>query len=146
MAAASITKSFFMEEVLRSSTLRLAKKNMSAYLKTHDPKYVAEDAVYINTSSGEKAVGRQAIAKMLDYFYRTAFDAYPKITSRIITEDKAMIEGFFIGKHIGDFWGVRPTGKIVTVPFFVSYTLKDGLIKEARIFLPGDMLLHQLQN
>ena len=135
-----------MEEVIRSNTLQLAKKNMSAYLETHDPKYVAEDAVYINTSSGERAVGRQAIAKMLNYFYRVAFDAYPKITHRIVTENKAMIEGFFIGKHIGDFWGVRPTGKIVTVPFCVSYTLNDGLIKEARIFLPGDILLRQLQH
>src|SRR5262245_66276857 len=104
MAARSITKLVFMEEVMRSSTLKLAKKNMAAYLEKHDPKYVAEDAVYINTSSGERAVGRQAIAKMLNYFYRTAFDAYPKITSRIITEDKAMIEGFFIGKHVGEFW------------------------------------------
>ena len=135
-----------MEEVLRSNTLRLTKKNMSAYLETHDPKYVAEDAVYINTSSGERAVGREDIAKMLDYFYRVAFDAYPKITNRIVTEHKAMIEGFFIGKHIGEFWGVHPTGKIVTVPFCVSYTLNDGLIKEARIFLPGDILLRQLQH
>ena len=135
-----------MEEVMRSSTLRLARKNVSAYLETHDPKYVAEDAVYINTSSGERAVGRQAIGKMLDYFYRTAFDAYPKITSRIITEDKAMIEGFFTGRHIGEFWGVPPTGKIVTVPFCVSYTLDNGLIKEARIYFAGDLLIRQLQS
>ena len=133
-----------MEEVMRSSTLSLAKKNMDAYLDTHDPRYVAEDAVYINTLSGERAVGRQAIAKMLTYFYRTAFHADPKITSRIITEGKAMIEGFFIGKHIGEFWGVPPTGKIVTVPFCVSYTLKNGLIIEARIYLSGDMLIRQL--
>ena len=137
---------FFMEEVIRSSTLRLAKKNITAYLETHDARYVAEDAVYINTSSGERAIGRQAIAKMLNYFYRIAFDAHPKITNRIVTEKKAMIEGFFIGKHIGDFWGVRPTGKIVSVPFCVSYSLSDGLIKEARIFFSGDTLLRQLQS
>ena len=135
-----------MEDVMRSGTLRLAKRNMAAYLETHDPKYVAEDAVYINTSTGERAVGRGAIAKMLDYFYRTAFDAYPKITSRIITEDKAMIEGFFIGQHIGELWGIPPTGKVVTVPFCVSYSLEDGLIKEARIYLAGDMLIRQLQS
>ena len=135
-----------MEEVMRSSTLRLAKKNISAFLETLDPKYIAEDAVYINTSSGERAVGRQDIAKMLDYFYRTAFDAYHKVTSQIITEDKAMIEGFFLGKHIGEFWGVRPTGKIVTVPFCVSYTIESGLIKEARIYVAGDMLIRQIQS
>jgi predicted ester cyclase len=83
---------------------------------------------------------------MLNYFYRIAFDAHPKITNRIVTEKKAMIEGFFIGKHIGDFCGVRPTGKIVSVPFCVSYSLSDGLIKEARIFFSGDTLLRQLQS
>jgi predicted ester cyclase len=135
-----------MEDVMRSGTLRLAKKNMLAYLETHDPRYIAEDAIYINTSSGERAVGREAIKKMLDFYYRVAFNAYPKITNRIVTGTKAMVEGFFIGKHIGEFWGVSPTGKAVTVPFCVSYTLNDGLIKEARIFLSGDMLLSQLQH
>ena len=134
-----------MEAVMRSDSLRRAKRNMAAYLETHDPMYVAEDAVYINTSSGERAVGKQAIGKMLDYFYRTAFEASPKITSRIITEDKAMIEGFFIGKHIGEFWGVPPTGKTITVPFCVSYTLSHGLIKEARIYFAGDLMIRQLQ-
>jgi predicted ester cyclase len=134
-----------MEEVMTCGTVTLAKKNMLAYLETHDSRYIAEDAIYINTWSGERTVGREAIAKMLNYFYRVAFDAYSKITHRIVTEHKAMVEGFFIGKHIGEFWGIGPTGKTVTVPFCASYILKNGLIKEARIFLAGEMLMGQLQ-
>jgi len=134
-----------MEDVMSRSALKLAKKNIQAYLKTHDPKYVAEDAVYINKASGERAEGKEAIAKMLEYYYQIAFDAYPKTTSVIITEDKAMIEGFFIGKHIGEFAGMAPTGKTVTVPFCVGYTLENGLIKEARIYMLGDVLMRQLQ-
>jgi len=134
-----------MEDVISRSGLKLAKKNMEAYLKTHDPKYVAEDAVYINKASGERAEGKEAIGKMLEFYYQIAFDAYPKTTTLIITKDKAMVEGFFIGKHIGEFGGIPATGKTVTVPFCVGYTLENGLIKEARIYMLGDVLMRQLQ-
>jgi len=135
-----------MEDVMKTGALKLAKKNMKVYLETHDTKYVAEDAVYINKASGERAEGREAIGKMLEFFYHIAFDAYPKTTSLIITEDKAMVEGFFIGNHIGEFGGVPATGKTVTVPFCVGYTLENGLIKEARIYMLGDVLMRQLQS
>jgi predicted ester cyclase len=135
-----------MEDVMLRGGLKLAKKNMEAYLKTHDTKYVAEDAVYINKATGEKAEGKEAIAKMLEYYYQIAFDAYPKTTTLIITKDKALVEGFFIGKHIGEFGGMAPTGKIVTVPFCVGYTLENELIKEARIYMLGDVLMRQLQS
>ncbi len=134
-----------MEEVISGSALKLAKKNMEAYLETHDPKYVAEDAVYINKATGERAEGREAIGKMLAYYYQIAFDAYPKTTSLIVTEDKAMIEGFFTGKHIGEFGGVPATGKKISVPFCAGYTLENGLIKEARIYILGEVLMRQLQ-
>ena len=135
-----------MEEVISGSALKHAKKNVEAYLKTHDIKYVAEDAVYINKATGERAEGREAIGKMLEYFYHTAFDAHPETTSMIVTEDKAMVEGFFIGKHIGEFAGLPATGKTVSVPFCVAYTLENGLIKEARIYMLGDVLMRQLQS
>jgi len=136
----------FMEDVMKTGSLKLAKKNITAYLETHDPKYLTEDAVFINKASGERAIGREAIGKMLQYFYRIAFDASPRITSKIITEGKAVIEGFFTGKHIGDFAGLPATGKTVTVPFCASYTLENGLIKEGRIYSSGDMLIRQLQH
>jgi len=135
-----------MEAVMRSDALRVAKQNLAAYLETHDTRYVAKDAVFINKATGERVAGREAIGKLLHNFYCVAFDGCPRITSQIITDDKAVIEGFFTGKHIGDFAGVPATGKIVTLPFCISYTLENGLIKEARIYSPGDLLLRQLQD
>jgi predicted ester cyclase len=135
-----------MEDVMSRSGLKLARKNMEAYLKTHDPKYVAEDAVYINRASGERAEGKEAIGKMLEFYYKIAFEAYPKTSSLIVTKNKAMMEGFFIGKHIGEFAGIPATGKTVTVPFCAGYTLENGLIKEARIYMLGDVLMRQLQS
>ncbi|MGZ8557995.1 MAG: ester cyclase [Chitinophagaceae bacterium] len=135
-----------MEEVLNKPELALAQKNMEAYLNSHDVQYVADDAVYINMGSGERTEGREAIGQMLQYIYHIAFDAHAEFTNSIITEQKAMVEGLFIGKHIGEFAGIPATNKIVSVPLCVTYTLKKGLIKEARIYMLGDVMMKQLQS
>ncbi len=76
-----------MEETMRQTPVGSdARQNMEAYFKTHDTRYVAEDAVFINMSSGEKTKGREAIAQMLNYMYHVAFDAKANIRNTIITE------------------------------------------------------------
>ena len=130
-----------MNSVMHESTTR---SNMEAYFKTHDVKYIAEDAVFIDMSSGDRHQGREDIAKMLHYIYHIAFDAKASVDNYIITEDRAMIEGLFVGKHIGNFAGIEATNKSVNVPLCVSYTLEKGLIKEARIYMLANVLIEQL--
>ncbi len=132
-------------EVLNKSELDLAKKNMQAYFNSHDVQYVAEDAVFINMGSGERTEGREAIGQMLHYIYHIAFDAKAEYTNSIITENKAMVEGVFTGKHIGEFAGIPATNKMVSVPLCVTYTLEKGLVKEAKIYMLGDVMMQQLQ-
>lgn len=130
-----------MEKSASATTLQ----NMEAYFKTHDVKYVAEDAVFKNLGTGENTFGRQAIGEMLHYIYHVAFDAKAEVTHSLITEDKAVLEGFFVGKHVNDFAGLPATQKNVRVPLCVSYDLEDSLIKEARIYMLGDVMMKQLQ-
>lgn len=131
-----------MNSVIEKST---TKANMESYFKTHDVKYVAEDAVFINMATGERHQGKDDIANMLNYIYHVAFDAKASIDNYIITEDKAMIEGFFVGKHIGNFAGIEATNKEVNVPLCVTYSLVDGLVKEARIYMQANVMMEQLQ-
>jgi hypothetical protein len=134
-----------MEETkLQKEALSVAQKNMLDYLKTHDVKYVAEDAVFKNLGTGETYKGKAEIGGMLHYMYHVAFDATAEVKNYVITEDKAQWDGIFKGKHIGEFAGIQPTNKEIAVPISVSYDLKDGLVKEARIFLLGDVLMQQL--
>ena len=130
-----------MEKSASAETL----KNMEAYFKTHDVSYVAEDAVFVNLGTGERTEGRIAIGEMLHYIYHVAFDAKAEVTHTIITEDKAVLEGFFVGKHMNDFAGLPATQKNVRVPLCVSYDLENSMIKEARIYMLGDVMLKQLQ-
>ena len=53
-------------------------------------------------------------------------------------------KGFFKGKHIGEFAGLAATNKEVNVPLCVSYYLENGLIKHARIYMLGDVLMQHL--
>jgi predicted ester cyclase len=141
-----ISKNYFMQEVTSPSPLAMAQKNMRDYLRSHDARYVTDDAVFINKATGERITGRPAIGKMLQFFYHIAFDAHAETTHVLVTEDKAFAEGLFMGKHIGEFAGIPATGKIVSVPLCVTYTLENSLIKEARIYMMMDALMKQLQS
>lgn len=124
----------------------MAEKPIEAYLRTHDVQYVAEDAVFIDMNRGEKTQGREAIGQMLHYVYHVAFDARAEVINKIITDDHAVLEGNFIGTHIGEFAGYDPTGKQVNVPLCVSYDLgTDGLIKVARIYMAAGAMIAQLE-
>ena len=135
-----------MQEITLPSLLAISQKNMRDYLRSHDARYVTDDAVFINRATGERFEGREAIGKMLQFFYHIAFDAHAEFPNVLVTEDRAVAEGLFIGKHIGEFAGIPATGKIVSVPLCVTYNLENGLIKEARIYMMGDVLIRQLQS
>lgn len=132
------------ETMLKSDKLSLAQKNMLAYFQTHDVKYIAEDGVFRDLNTGEVYSGRAEIGAMLHYFYHVMFDARAEMTNYIITEDKAMVEGRIVGKHIGEMNGIAATGKDVNFPICVTYLLKDGLIQEAHIYAANDVLMQQL--
>lgn len=132
------------EAILEKQALSISQQNMEAYFKTHDVKYIAEDAVFIDLSNGKETSGREAIGQMLHYIYHVAFDATADVRNKIITEDKAMLEGFFKGRHIGEVDGIKATNKEVNVPICVSYDLEEGLIKKARIYLMSDVMMSQL--
>lgn len=135
-----------MEEqtMLKKENLTMEERFLN-WAETHDVKYVAEDAVFKNLSTGEEYKGREAIGGMLHFVYHVAFDARAEVSNYIITEDKAMLEGLFKGTHIGEFAGIAATNKEVNVPLCVSYDLKDGLIQEGRIYMLGSVLMQQLQ-
>jgi predicted ester cyclase len=81
---------------------------------------------------------------MLDYVYHQAFDASAETRNRIYGEDHAVLEGYFVGKHIGAFAGVAATGRQVRVPLCVVYDLEDGQIIRGRVYLEVPAMMRQL--
>src|SRR5678810_1346543 len=76
---------------------------LESYWKNHDPKYVAEDAVFTMLPTGEEIKGRDAIAKHLDNFYHGSFTAHAEVVSSIFSENRGLLEALVIGKHTGEF-------------------------------------------
>lgn len=119
---------------------------LEAYWREHDPRYVAEDAVFIMHPTGEEIRGRDAIAKHLAGFYHGALDARPIRTNAIFGDGQGVLEARVVGRHTGVFAGVPATGREVNVPLCVTYELSGGLIRQARIYLMVNVLLAQITN
>jgi len=120
------------------------RKVLEAYWVDHDPRYVAEDAVFTMQPTGEEIRGRDAIAKHLAGFYHGALDARAVKTNAIFGDGQGVLEARVVGQHTGVFAGVPATGREVNVPLCVTYELSGGLIKQARIYLMVNVLLAQI--
>lgn len=121
-----------------------ARKMMEAYASNHDPRYLAEDSVFTDMSSGQVHEGRDAVAGMLDYVYHRAFDAHAETRALIVDGDKAVLEGTFVGRHIGEFAGIPATGREVRVPLCVTYDLAEDGIKRGRVYMAVTVMMAQL--
>ncbi len=105
---------------------------------------MADDVVFMVMGTGQVYYGKDGVAEMLDYFYHVAFHATPEPRSMVYGEDNAVGEWDFVGKHIGEFAGVPPTGKSVRVPLCVAYDLENDKIKRGRVYFEIPIFLEQI--
>lgn len=119
---------------------------MTKYFNSHhtDVSMMADDVVFTIMATGEEHRGPQGVLQMLNYFYRIAFQADAQTQNTIFADCKAVFEGQFIGKHIGEFAGIAPTNKQVRVPLLVIYDLENNKIKRGRVYFEMPVLLQQL--
>jgi steroid delta-isomerase-like uncharacterized protein len=117
---------------------------MGRYWDDDDLSVVAEDAVYTLTHSGREIRGREEVKRFLEDFYTRAFEAKFKVANRIIDDGRAVLEGRFIGRQIGEFEGIAATNREIDVPICVVYELEDDQIKRVRVFLQAIVLRKQL--
>ena len=76
---------------------------------------------------------------------REAFPDWHATTDELVAEGARVAERWTgRGTHVGEFQGMAPTGRQVTVPGTVFYRLASGKITEFRGFFDGLALLHQL--
>ena len=114
------------------------------YSEHSDVNVMADDVVFTIMATGQEHHGPEGIKQMLNYFYHTAFDADAETISEIYGEGKAVFEGVFVGKHIGEFSGIPATNKDVRVPLCVVYDLENNQIKRGRVYFEMPVLLQQL--
>ena len=109
-----------------------------------DVSMMAKDVVFTVMATGDENHGPEGVQAMLNYFYHVAFDATAETSVMLFGEQNAMVEGDFVGKHIGEFAGIPATGKDVRVPLCVVYDLENDQIKRGRVYFEIPALLQQL--
>jgi hypothetical protein len=127
-----------------SATTASTRQVLESYWTSHDPRYVAEDAVFVMLPTGEEIRGRDAIAKHLDAFYHKSLTAHAEVVNSIFSGNKGLLEAVVVGKHTGEFAGIPATGRDVRVPLAVTYEVENGLIKRASIYLLVNVLVGQI--
>lgn len=127
-------------------SIESTRKVMTRYFDSHhsDVSVMAEDVVFTIMATGQEHHGRDGVLGMLNYFYHIAFDAMATSRVMLFGEQNAVVEGDFVGKHIGEFAGIPATGKDVRVPLCVVYDLENDEIKRGRVYFEMPALMQQL--
>ena len=77
--------------------------------------------------------------------YYAAFPDLHTTIEQVVGEgDIVVVRGTDRGTHRGDFMGIAPTGRNVTVPWICIYRVTDGKITEQWISSDGLGMLQQL--
>ena len=127
-------------------SIESTRETMQRYFNSEhgDVSMMADDVVFTIMATGQENHGRDGVQGMLNYFYHIAFDATATTRVALFGENNAMVEGDFVGKHIGEFAGIPATGKDVRVPLCVVYDLENDQIKQGRVYFEMPALLQQL--
>ena len=127
-------------------SIERTRETMLRYFNSEhsDVSMMAEDVVFTIMATGAEHRGRDGVTGMLNYFYHVAFDASATTRVTLFGETNAMVEGDFVGKHIGEFAGIPATGKAVRVPLCVVYDLDRNQIQRGRVYFEMPVLLRQL--
>ena len=109
-----------------------------------DTSVLADDVVFTSMNTQEEDRGPEGVSQSLNYIYHVAFDARFELRNLIVDGGIGAAEADFVGEHIGEFAGIRPTHKQVRVPVCVVYEVEDEKIKRARIYFEMPAMFEQL--
>jgi steroid delta-isomerase-like uncharacterized protein len=103
---------------------------------------MAADATIVLPGQGQ--VSKESFKAFVTAF-RSAFPDWHSTQEELIAEEDRVAERWTgRGTHQGEFQGIPPTGRPVTVPGFVFYRLTSGKIAEFRGLFDGLSMLQQL--
>jgi steroid delta-isomerase-like uncharacterized protein len=107
------------------------------------PELVAKDFIEQNPPPGQ-GPGREGLRQ----FLAEMIEAFPDMrwgTEEAVAEgDRTAGWGFWSGTHRGTFMGVPPTGRTVSVEYWVMNHYRDGKVAESRIIMDTVGLMQQL--
>ena len=104
---------------------------------------VAEDFVEQNPLPGQ-GPGRAGLAGVLAGMFAAFPDLEWRFLDAIAEDDRVMTLNSWTGTHRGEFMGIPPTGRTVTVEAWTLDRYRDGRLVESRIIMDVAAMLAQL--
>lgn len=126
-------------ELLKRHLLSENAHNLDATLAT-----LTEDCFFEDLPSGSTWKGHAGAA----HYYRTWWEAFEtKVTTEVRhfpASDLAIVETKWVGRHVGQFWNMEPTGREIEIPVVIFVKIKDGLMAGERFIWDRATLFTQL--
>ncbi len=134
--------------------LDITREVMEGYLDPNEPgalhnyAYVTDDVLFIDMLTGRPwATNRAELEEAFHYLYNVAFHAHAGDGNLLVGNGVAVYEWTLVGRHIGEFAGIPPSGREVRLPMVAVYELEDQppyRIERARIYMKTGLLLEPL--
>lgn len=61
-----------------------------------------------------------------------------------VSDDFVIGESHFVGQHVGEFLGIKPTGRQIRLPMTVFVNFRDGLLSGERFYYDLNTIMMQL--
>jgi steroid delta-isomerase-like uncharacterized protein len=126
----------------------LAQRFVDEVINAHDldaalTELVADDFVEHNPLPGQ-GPGRAGLGGVLAGLFAAFDDLHWSPQEMIAEDDRVMMWSTWTGTHHGDFMGIAPTDRSVTVEAWTIDRFRDGQLAESRIIMDVIGLLTQL--
>jgi steroid delta-isomerase-like uncharacterized protein len=93
-----------------------------------DERFTAD--VIVHAPGGQEAHGLEEGKQLFEKMWRAFPDHYETVDDIIAEGDKVVTRGRWTGTHRGEFQGIAPTGKQVTLKVITIYRIVNGRIVE----------------
>jgi steroid delta-isomerase-like uncharacterized protein len=126
------------QSLVRRRFSQLDKKDFSVLDELFDPSYV------LHFSGMPEPMNLQTTKQLYTMLYSAFPDLHHTIDEQIGAGNKVVTRWTARGTHQGDWMGIPPTGKRVTLHGINIYTLRRGKLSESHVNWDILGLLHQL--
>jgi steroid delta-isomerase-like uncharacterized protein len=113
--------------------------DMEATLATLTP-----DCEFVDVPLGEIHRGHGGVRRYYTEWW-TAFENVATNSRRYVPSDDCLIvETHFVGRHVGPYRGIPPTGRPINLPLSIFVGFRDGLMSGERFYYDRATLLAQI--
>lgn len=131
----------------RETSLQILTKHLEAEV-AHDMEgtlaTLHPECVFIDTPLGLRLEGREGARRHYAMWWSGFGNTLDPGGLHWVDDHFLVGEAAFVGRHVGPFAGLAPTGNAIRLPFVVFVTFRESLLAGERFVYDLNHLLHQL--